>query len=804
MVKINGSEVNVIDNVVITNDLTEERDNGQITILSDRANRYEPFDVVDIIDYTTTDQQFLIQSDTVTKLQSGLYEHRVVLIEPMAKFDSVFPADRSFTRVPARTLEEVLTVYKNELGGYHNIDIDWEDGDYLATELPNKEFVGVNFSIVLFDLFRIIDATPRVEYHSGTKVWTIRPQFYSFRNNEITETNVVSELNRVDLGDYATNIKTKVKNATFEELEAVWFPSENGYVLPKSSTPQMRDSTLQYELDSEIVEIVEVKAIGITATSFPFIFLGQTEQYTVTNVDVDITDNVLTTEEYRTIPTLAGNPPTVQTIQESLNTRNAIQYDIGGRTINTLYQAGTDTFVFFSSDTFYLKNAIAYGLRNQYWYVTTPVHWDITTIAQTEDIKIRVKYIRRRNLDVTHFRQLNGSMNPTTQIQGQRDSSINMSRYLDQLKTMANRFGNVMITRTKTFQRGETLYEIGDYVGNQTITKVQYTFDAKQVFCEYMLVENFANLQAEYALSREPSPFTITKKTIQTNLIINEFIELGFANKSDTSRLRTNPKRVFINTFSNATTPGNKLKHAIIVPLIEASSPSRINGIHMPVFSGAGGNTMLFHVAFNDPYKAGDTWTNTSGGYRFATPIPYTWTTEPGKYFGELEQFRFFFFSYDFIQDGGSYPLNTITLSDLQNIASTDSTVTDTIDLDVNAALGITYQLHCVSSTSEIVIGKGLASENFLMRDIQTGVIKIYSSTKPFTMFDTDIRSGDTDVTSSMSLTVNNLSYYVRVIPSIPIEHFAIYRDGKMMFAVNKSISSGTTTTIYFNFLKEL
>ena len=824
-ITIEGATFTADKQFTLERNLLEERDFGTITIKLNRESRFETYDRVDI-DIDGNVEQYLVQSDSVTQLRNNVYEHEITLVENVARFDVFYPADRSFTRVPSQTLGDILNVYKRELEAYHGISIDFDtEQAWTDVLMPEKEFIGVNFSVIITDLFRRINAHPKVERNDN--IWEIYPLYYSTRNNPINDVSE-SVISRMQSKDYATKVKAQVKNGIYERYEEVWFPSSDGSVLPKSSTPQVITSNLRYELDSPIIQIIkavvpQLEIDLITAPEgeeyitgnieTPSVELGSASDYysyindeynggsddieTIT-VDVDITDYVVTKQEWETLDT-------VQDIKSGQlfktdNNRNHIYYQIGSRYIENLYASNThNVALFFEGNTEYLINAINRVLYKTYVEDGEYSAALISFGTRTKNVPLRVQYLRQRDLDIVHQRQFNGAMNDSTFLHTQRDSYTEIARYKNNLKGISNRLGNQAYDKSKTFALDETPYQIGDFdsEGN-VIVRVKNTFTNGYIICEYTLSQNFANIDGGQ-ITAQPSPFTISRKRANTNLIVNDYCEISETNKTNTSRLEAPARRSITSVLSDDRTDGKPIHFGLFLPQLGVGRREETDGIIMPVFSGAGGNTMSFHVKFDDVQKAGDRFTT-----NFAAPITYTYRLNESGVAGTVDDYTLFYTEEVDVVDSGSYPLNE-RYRDFQLKALTDTTVSEPVDLDINASFAQTYHVHFVTDDDQIIIGNAMAKYNPLhYRDLDNlDALKIVVGAKPFTIYDDTVRDSDT-TTTSITFSTSTISNLITFNSSINASYWALCLGDEILLASNKSIAQSESRTLYLNFLEQV
>ena len=471
--------------------------------------------------------------------------------------------------------------------------------------------------------------------------------------------------------------------------------------------------------------------------------------------------------------------------------------------INKLWEKGSDGITF-ADDTEYLINAIWKA-----WYNDTgkdpefgEIPNDITPSA-TKDVKMRFKYVRRRNIDLVHSRKTKGNMNNITTIHQQRDASVELNEYKKNLKLYSNRMGNNMYSKTKIFNYPDEPYELFDYTDEKTIvTRVQNTYHNKFVYCEYEESENFSNIEAEYALMRRSDPYTITAKSVTTNLIYQEFIEFSTIQRDLNTRFEDEARELLAGQFDTSPIALEKVAVGVFKP--DLTSWNTLHAIHMPVEASGDGNLITVHVQFTHQNIAGKTYydLDNSTYQTYLNPLPYTDVD------GRLEDFELFFTPDILVEDSGEYPLILNDANYLLN-AYTTSGLTDPLDLDSAASFAETLQVSLVADEN-IYIGNVLASDNFFIKDqvLPAPGIEIYTSTKPYGQYDQAPRDDDTVIlNTTVSLATYNYSFANRTItikPSIEVDYFSIVRNGKILLAVNQNIPAGVSYTIYLNYVREI
>ena len=800
IVKINNGLVTIKGNPTLERNVKEELDTGSIIIESTRELRYEMYDKVDITTPYGDIEQYLIQADSITQLNATEYEHNLTLFENIAFFNTIYPADRSF-KVIGQTLGDILNAYDREFDTYHDILISWDTipASVLNETIPFKEFSGLNFSSILLSLFRKIWAVPKVNRIGIT--WDIYPLYHNEKNNSISEDSI-SKISRQNNVDYATKVKSQLKNAVNEQTESTWFPSENGYILPRSSSLIILPQNLRYELDSKITSILEVEATGISCE----IYNNDTNALEYpTGLTVDISDSVIQDEAWDLLPVTTETSGIY--IQLTNNVKNNVRYKVGQPYITNLYEKDTDGIIF-DHNTTYLVYAIEKAISIK--YNLTGNYQDVIVDVPTDEIKLRVRYVRQRDIDLIHNRKTKGDMNNITTIHQQRDASVEVNEYKKNLMIYSNRMGNNENSKTKIFKYEDGIepHELFDYIDNKTIaTRVQNTWHNTYVYCEYEESENFGNIEAEYALMRRSDPYTINSKAVTTNLVLEEYVEFSLLERVVDSRLTTNARELIAGLFDSSPIALNKVTTGVFRPNLASWNSNY--AIHMPVETSGDGNLITLHVQFPHQAIAGKTYydLDTDTYKTYLNPLPYTKVSDPPEIDdGTLTNYYLYYTSDVLFEDLGQYPLILDQTSYLAN-KYTESGISDPLDLDTAASFAQTFQVSFIADDN-IYVGNAMASESYFVNDqvLPAPSIDIYSSTKPYGQYDQVPRTtaingfDDTVITSTYNYSFANRT--ITITPSVAVEHLSIVKNGDILLAINKSISAGETVIIYINYIK--
>lgn len=295
-VNIGGNVVEIASQLRLRLNRKEEADNGNFIVLNGREERYSPYTIVDI-GWDEKKYQMLIESDNVVKQNATLYEHNITLIEPMAILSTLYPADRSFTNVPLKTVRQILGIYKKELLYFHDFRVVISNSvlPYYDKVVFEREYSSVDMAVIIYDLFRTFDAIPRLKYNNG--YWVLSAELYTQRNNELTITTEENRETQVNDIDYATSVIHKSRNATIEQ-KSIWWPAKDKWALPTFKGDIYKTSDIQYELDSDILSIDKV--LSIASVTIIHNVDGGVDSF-IDNLEVDITDSVFEEEVYESL-----------------------------------------------------------------------------------------------------------------------------------------------------------------------------------------------------------------------------------------------------------------------------------------------------------------------------------------------------------------------------------------------------------------------------------------------------------------------------------------------------------------------
>jgi hypothetical protein len=778
-VRIGGNVVEIASQLRLRLNRKEEADNGNFVVLNGREERYSPYTIVDIT-WDTKDYQMLIESDNVVKQNSTLYEHNITLIEPMAILSTIFPADRSFTDVPLKTVGQILEIYRKELRYFHNFVLVITNNvlPYYDKVVFEREYSSVDMAVIIYDLFRIFDAIPRLKYNNG--FWLLSAELYTEKNNELTITTEENRETQVNDIDYATSVIHKSRNATIEQ-KSIWWPAKNKWALPTFKGDIYKTSDIQYELDSDILNIDKVLAMANVTIIYNVD--GGTDLF-IDDLEVDITDSVFEQEVYESLLINDETNPDWQWDEfsdrspENHFKQIAIKYSINNNTIDGLFWKNDN--VLFDRNVTSLLNVVNAYIRLE--AIKKYPELDITQVQlrddETENIKLRVKYKPNRDVDFEVERQDTSNFNKSSILNNQRDSRAELTRLIRNADIFVNRIGN----KTINISQSDEYWELGDYIVIDDeywlITDITYNFDKDNYVITNEFTRNFANINRETSISRIPSPYVYTGKRLQSNFIIKEYMIFDTEADSDNSNLNDFLKNVAINIFDYNSTYNTPLTNAFIndTSRIELDDLGRKKLINAPLLTGGSGNLILAQLAMRDPRIAGNSSVEYRNSY-YKKPILYTrsdFTIEK----------LYLTFAQDYVEDGRDYP--SVYIDDTDELLN----YTMPINKDPNDTLAITWELLVKSKNKNIIICNGFTKYNNLVNEFELEPeIKLYSRTSPYDKLETTLTDADTEIDKQYSYLdrTDNILVIQNSLDE-PIEYWALAYGEELILCGNNNV----------------
>jgi len=308
---------------------------------------------------------------------------------------------------------------------------------------------------------------------------------------------------------------------------------------------------------------------------------------------IDVTSLILIKEQWDRLPldvSSIGNRPL-----ENLKA-NTLFYNIGGTTLSNGQLSGI--FDNINSLTAFFQRAMTIG------------GFSILEV-EIQEINFKIEYVpyfgtrvRLNKNDVTDH-PYNTQMSAN---QGER--IVSAERLLRNIYGMAQRLGQDEIQFKRFYTDLDEMFELGQITADGfVIASKQITYYLNYYMVTYLLSKNFNRFANRIALDQENRPFDISlgSKTINRNLLYNEYVELDTERKDNTSMVRNFGVGVFMNTLRPTIVPGSNrpVTYGLIKSIDMPDVPSN-KGILVAPIAFSEGNSLNFYWSIEDILKAGD------------------------------------------------------------------------------------------------------------------------------------------------------------------------------------------------------
>ncbi len=776
----------------------EQGDRGFIRLHTNTGERFEPYAPVEI-DFNGDTHWFVIEQDMTLKLDTDLYEHRISIKDGISMFDSVYPPDRKFTRIQenATTVGEMLARYSGSgLEATPGLALyDIEIDPIYDTPMPQKEYVGANLSTIIKDIMRRIKSKPVLKNLDSAPLLTYMKLTERVGDTPIDDFDTWEyRHDEQSVASYATNALGKVKNAVLEDGRGMWYPSPTGYVGVRTEEFRLDEPDAAFIVDGRIWGVLEVRVKNAVRYKEPDVDVFLFE-------DLDISSWVVDTTTWLNL----DNPTSVNFIDadpDNKNQANTIQYEIGGNKIQNLW----DTFPGLGNREHLLGallSAVAKFANDNPTLVQVSLNplledWEDNAVA-------RIRYVSQRDIDyMIEKMEVSGKFD-TTMLSNQMNSLIELNQHADALSVLAERLGNDTVVFRKQFDISP--YKLGNYTDDgYLISTIKYDVMGSRVYTEGELSKNYANIHAETAITREPYPFQVTTRNVQTNVITREYMEISETIKVLSGYANARTLNAVMNIFEYRVENNKQIYDAQIQPNV----PLYITGanvgkaIHAPLLT-YGGNAIVFHFRFTHPTYAGLT-IEKDGAQRKRGAIPYV---DDDNF---LLSYRVRFGARSTWDETGNlklYPLVNQTVSDSAEAEiGTNLGILVDVGLDPNCTLAHTHELLFVSDSDKIVLNGNLGLFNNLIQPYTSQPnIKVYASATDndiFTHSDKKIRATDVHLNTATVEYATALRRLLITDVSVLPKNIAIVLDDEhILIAYNNPTQDSTTQALFLNNLLE-
>jgi len=749
-------------------------DSGKVTLKhTTKPTPFTQFDDV-IITIGSVTHTVIVQADKITQISQDIYTHEITLVELTGLLVKYIMADRFFSTKTDGTLytyEEIVEILQDTVPfGKTNVwNVSSATLSALDIDAPEKKYENTNLLAALTEIFRGAKFVPRL-IRIGATNWLSHDK-YNSKNNEITLSDLIGWSKEFDANNYATSVRSKVKNAVYDGdlvTAATWFPSESSSVTPRSSTGTYSDAKAQYQFDNSIRRIIIAKITNLNVL-------------TVGIVTADISAYVVSKENWDGLP-LGSRVAT--TLYGEIAQRNTLYYTVDGTIVENM---GTEYKESASITHDAMEMVINSWLDNHATYNVS----QYDSAQNIEDYAVQYFYQPYVDMDITAERWDNDISKRSTILSNQKDTIIDLGRYASILNDTVNQLanGNYVIQRALTDYTDR--FELGDYTSdNYIVIKAGYEYYPSHIIETVELAKDFVTLDGYQMVDRKVRPYAISRSNVKSNFVYTEYIELSSTNRTNTGSLTTQGLKTLLNAFDFLAADDMPIYNA---QYFSVSSNQGSSAINMSAI-GIGVDGLRFTCNFTNPKLAGNQLA--SDGYNTVI-VPIRYTNENG-YMGSA--------SIEFIHDvtitGDDYPLSAYASTTLLEINN------KVYYLGTNDILGLTAELLWATDEPDVIhVAPRLSYNNSLVKLLaiapSISVFKCGATTR-YDIYDTVAKE---TTGSSTAFTINKTTGYFELDSALSTaligKTWAVGNTttGELYFTVNYD---GTDRhKIYFNNLIE-
>jgi hypothetical protein len=788
-IEIDGVNVSASQlNMVLTIDKT--LDYGSFAVRNQQPEPYLVGDMVDIDinDGTNTKSyHFIVSADDVTQLPNGYFLHTLDIIELTKILEWQTESMRTFTQkvdyidpetellvVPTKlTLLDVVgrlqaTTPIEKVSNLANTRAFAIDSNLIprlaAIESPDFQFSNKNLKEILIEVFDFIDAIPRLTKISNSIALTA--DFYNEKGSLITEDSFYN-MKRLNISDYSTSIDSNIKNL-YDNYTEIAEPGPTGFKKLTSEEGFLTEQNAFLKTQYPIIEIVSLK-----------IDLG---------FDIfDLTDYIVEKQNFDLLlrPPLGGD-------LRGRYKDNTLFFERFKPNINGLFDN-------LSNVPFTQRLRIENVLRS---YVVSE-SLNISAFLPNGFDEYKFQIIYKAQIDTrTEVKRLNtDNIKYDSQvIVGQTDNVVRADRVLDRLFKLQQLLGNAEQMTSERTQTVNGLHELGDYTANDyVITTIEMDCNKEYIMAKYMYSQRYQKVSDFIGLNNEIRLYPIPLDDYKRNIYIEDFVEVSTTQGTNNALVSSIGILTFMNTFDNS-------------PVAEENKPIKIfsynsesivefenfdnetNTLIKPVTAYAGGNSLNFHVEFDNSTTLGAQLDQENTDFQPPVNQNIIYTNNEGEVFD---------FDFSFANDYSISNINDLPIVDQADIEYKQVTATShRIFKDTREIFALTYSLHVIPEgdlDDKIIIGKYLVERNNLLKSIPvtSNQFEVVGSNTPYTLADNRFsRDTDTIVAQTYSISGERLM----LSGTVAFTSWAIRKKvtKEMVVAVNQG--STPITSLWFNF----
>lgn len=318
------------------------------------------------------------------------------------------------------------------------------------------------------------------------------------------------------------------------------------------------------------------------------------------------------------------------------------------------------------------------------------------------------------------------------------------SFYGEKMRGAIARLGQDVEQRTYDIKTYSQMPKVGQILDGKYIATIDAEYDITRIRITVTLAKNFNQLSQFVGLNSNYRLYDISEKqSVERHIHYADKILIGKTPTAGSNlTILRNVSNVLINTIDHSVTGDDEIKKAQIVRVLPFSGGNALQdrSVILPVVAFPFGTSLCFNFSFYDNFGAGY---QSSDDYENETNkaaqrlVPYT------DVYGEVSHIHFAMYNEGWTpnlaaqQDGGYaklYPQNKdfdwnggatqVAYIDTSLVGYTTSAGALEINKDSREKIDVTYQVHFIANSDDIVVGTGLADFCKLVTDTEPTVGK--------------------------------------------------------------------------------
>lgn len=312
------------------------------------------------------------------------------------------------------------------------------------------------------------------------------------------------------------------------------------------------------------------------------------------------------------------------------------------------------------------------------------------------------------------------------------------SFYGEKMRGAIARLGQDVEQRTYDIKTYSQMPKVGQILDGKYIATIDAEYDITRIRITVTLAKNFNQLSQFVGLNSNYRLYDISEKqSVERHIHYADKILIGKTPAGSNLTILRNVFNVLINTINHSIKVNDKINKAQLVRVLPFSAGNALQdrAVILPVVAFPFGTSICFNFSFYDNYGAGyqssDDYENEKNKAAQRL-VPYT------DVYGEVSHIHFAMYNEGWTpnlaaqQDGGYaklYPQNKdfdwnggatqIAYIDTSLVGYMNSAGALEINKDSREKIDVTYQVHYIAKSDDIVVGTGLANCCKLVTDTE-------------------------------------------------------------------------------------